>query len=80
MKEVGGVLLITADHGNAEINVDQVTGEPHTSHTTSPVPFVLLGTEAKSVHDGSLADLAPTILALLGLSVPQTMTGRPLFD
>ena len=73
----GGALLVTADHGNAELMKDPVTGGPHTAHTTNPVPVALLD-GAGSLRDGRLADLAPTLLALLGLKQPPEMTGRSL--
>ena len=74
-----GVLLITADHGNAESMADPDTGQPHTAHTTHLVPVVLA--EAKiegGIRDGGLADVAPTLLQLLGLARPNAMTGRSL--
>jgi 2,3-bisphosphoglycerate-independent phosphoglycerate mutase len=76
----GGVLLITADHGNAEKMVDQGTGETHTAHTRNPVPALLFGATADQVtlRDGCLADVAPTLLALMGLAQPAEMTGRSL--
>ncbi len=75
----GGVAVITADHGNAEINIDQVTGERHTAHTTDPVPCIITNTKGK-LHGGSLIDIAPTILTLFDLPIPKTMTGKDLFD
>ena len=75
----GGALLVTADHGNCEMMKDPVTGGPHTAHTTNPVPVLLVGGPAGvAIHDGRLADVAPTLLALLGLPQPAAMTGRPL--
>jgi 2,3-bisphosphoglycerate-independent phosphoglycerate mutase len=74
----GGALLVTADHGNCELMKDPATGGPHTSHTTNPVPVVLLGGDAKALHDGRLADIAPTLLALMGLPKPAEMTGSSL--
>ncbi len=75
----GAVLIMTADHGNAEQMRDPVTGAPHTAHTTNPVPFILRGGGAQALRaGGSLADVAPTILALQGLPVPKEMTGRDL--
>ncbi len=77
--ETGGRLLVTADHGNAEMMKDPVTGGPHTAHTTNPVPVLLHEAPAGvTLADGRLADLAPTLLALLGLDQPQAMTGRSL--
>jgi 2,3-bisphosphoglycerate-independent phosphoglycerate mutase len=75
----GGRLLVTADHGNAELMKDPATGGPHTAHTTNPVPVLLHEAPAgTSLADGRLADLAPTLLALLGLPQPAAMTGRSL--
>jgi 2,3-bisphosphoglycerate-independent phosphoglycerate mutase len=74
----GGVALITADHGNAEVNVDPVTGTKHTSHTTSPVPLIVTSHGFKDVRDGGLSDLAPTVLKLLGIAQPKEMTGKAL--
>ncbi len=76
--KAGGALLVTADHGNAELMRDPTTGGPHTAHTTNVVPVILAGSAAKAIHDGRLADLAPTLLALLGVAQPEAMTGRSL--
>jgi len=77
--EAGGALLITADHGNVEMMVDPATGESHTAHTTNPVPVVLANPPAgTALHDGRLADVAPTLLELLALPRPAAMTGRSL--
>jgi 2,3-bisphosphoglycerate-independent phosphoglycerate mutase len=76
----GGALLVTADHGNCELMRDPATGGPHTAHTTNVVPVILAGTTATTLHDGRLADVAPTLLALMGLARPAEMTGRPLCD
>lgn len=79
MTSKGGAVLICADHGNAEEMVDPVTGEPCTSHTTNPVPLVLCGLDRPAeLLDGSLADLAPTVLELLGVEKPKEMTGKSL--
>ena len=75
--EVGGVMLVTADHGNLELMRDPVTGEPHTQHTVGPVPLLLVGRQAR-LRPGALCDLAPTILALLGLPQPAEMSGHSL--
>ena len=74
-----GILLITADHGNAEQMIDYKTGELHTAHTTNPVPLVLVGKDAK-IKEGRLADLAPTMLDLMGLEKPEEMTGESLVE
>ncbi len=77
---VGGAMLLTADHGNCELMVDPVTGGPHTAHTLNPVPVALVGgPPGMLLRDGGrLADLAPTLLALMGLPQPTEMTGRSL--
>ena len=75
----GGVLLVTADHGNIEQMRDSASGQPHTAHTLNKVPLVLAcGDDAGALADGSLADVAPTVLAILGLEKPAEMTGRSL--
>lgn len=74
----GGVACITADHGNAEMNIDPITGLRHTSHTTDPVPFIMTGTDRNLKNNGSLADVAPTILELLDIKKPVDMTGESL--
>ncbi len=74
----GGALLVTADHGNCELMKDPETGGPHTAHTTNPVPVVLMGGGAKAIHEGRLADLAPTLLDLMGLRQPDEMTGQSI--
>ena len=76
--ESGGVALITADHGNAEENIDPATGGKHTSHTTNPVP-VILTMEGVKIQGGGLVDVAPTILSFLNIDVPREMTGKKLF-
>jgi 2,3-bisphosphoglycerate-independent phosphoglycerate mutase len=76
--EVGGEMLITADHGNAEQMFDLETGQPHTAHTTNPVPFLYIGRPATLAPKGALEDIAPTMLYLLGLPQPAEMTGHPL--
>lgn len=76
--KAGGALLATADHGNCELMRDPVTGGPHTSHTTNPVPLLLAGSGNARLADGRLADLAPTMLALMELSQPKEMTGASL--
>jgi 2,3-bisphosphoglycerate-independent phosphoglycerate mutase len=75
-----GELLITADHGNCELMVDPATGEPHTAHTTNPVPiwWITRDPGGRGLRDGGLADVAPTVLELLGLPAPPEMTGRSL--
>lgn len=76
-----GELLITADHGNAEMMFNYKTNQPHTAHTSDPVPFIYLGRGANIIKsDGKLSDIAPTILYLLGLSKPKEMTGQSLIE
>jgi 2,3-bisphosphoglycerate-independent phosphoglycerate mutase len=74
----GGALLVTADHGNCELMRDPDTGGPHTAHTTNPVPLMLVGGGNVSLADGRLADLAPTLLALMELPQPKDMNGVSL--
>ncbi len=75
----GGAMIVTADHGNCETMVDPVTGQPHTAHTTNPVPVILVGgPPGAGLRDGRLADLAPTLLQLMGLPRPAEMTGQSL--
>jgi 2,3-bisphosphoglycerate-independent phosphoglycerate mutase len=74
----GGALLVTADHGNCEMMRDPETGGPHTAHTTNPVPVLVIGGGAKTLHDGRLADIAPTLLDLMDLPQPREMTGESL--
>ena len=78
--ELDGTVFITADHGNAETMIDAETGNPFTAHTTDPVPFVWVSnhTDGKSLKDGKLADIAPTMLTVMGLDVPAEMTGESL--
>jgi 2,3-bisphosphoglycerate-independent phosphoglycerate mutase len=77
----GGAMLITADHGNAELMVDPATGGPHTAHTTNPVPFIVVAEDAKQFTlkpNGSLRDISPTMLGMLGVDEPKEMTGADL--
>ena len=78
VQKAGGVLLITADHGNAEQMVDPVKGTPHTAHTANPVPFVVVSDRYQTAKNGSLQDVAPTVLKLLGIEKPADMTGSSL--
>ena len=81
IEEVGGVAIITSDHGNLEEMADLLTGEPNNAHTTNPVPFHLIdanAADAKLRTGGALEDVAPTILGILGLEKPNEMTGRDL--
>jgi 2,3-bisphosphoglycerate-independent phosphoglycerate mutase len=80
LDDAGGAMLITADHGNIELMRDPENHGAHTAHTTGPVPVLLVNApDAQAeLRDGSLADLAPTLLALMGLAQPDQMTGRSL--
>ena len=73
-----GVLMITADHGNCEQMIDYKTGEPHTAHTTNPVPLILVGMDNAKLREGKLADLTPTMLDIMGLKKPEEMTGESI--
>ena len=77
--KIGGNMLITADHGNIECMSDS-HNQPHTAHTTNPVPFILINKNAQqySLKNGSLQDIAPSVLQLLNLNKPQEMTGESL--
>ncbi len=77
IQKAGGVAIITADHGNAE-KMEEPTGAPFTAHTTNPVPFILVGFPAELRKEGCLADIAPTMLSILGLLQPPEMTGKKL--
>ena len=80
VKEVGGQMFICADHGNAEQLIDEETGEPFTAHTTNPVPFILVNADPayKLREGGCLADIAPTLIELMGMQQPADMTGKSL--
>ena len=78
--DLGGVMLIIADHGNCEQMWDDVNNVPLTSHTTNPVNFIMVSNKQMSVHDGGLSDIAPTILKLLNIKQPDEMTGKSLID
>nr|WP_136251449.1 2,3-bisphosphoglycerate-independent phosphoglycerate mutase [Ningiella ruwaisensis] len=78
LQEVGGECLITADHGNAEQMVDPSTGVEHTAHTSEPVPFIYVGRKASAQKGGTLSDVAPTMLHLMGMEQPEEMTGKPI--
>jgi 2,3-bisphosphoglycerate-independent phosphoglycerate mutase len=81
VRSKGGAMLITADHGNAEMMIDPATGGPHTAHTTNPVPFIVVAENSEKFtlkSGGSLRDISPTILGMLGLPEPHDMTGADL--
>ena len=74
---MGGILIVTADHGNADC-MRAADGSPHTAHTTNPVPFILVGAGERKLRPGRLADIAPTMLELMDLAKPKEMTGKSL--
>ena len=79
LEQVGGAMVVTADHGNCEMMIDPETGGPHTAHTLNPVPVIVVGAaEGATLRTGRLADLAPTVLDLMGLEQPPEMTGKTL--
>jgi 2,3-bisphosphoglycerate-independent phosphoglycerate mutase len=81
VRRSGGSMLITADHGNAEMMIDPGTGGPHTAHTTNPVPFIVVSENSDEFTlrpDGSLQDISPTVLGMLGFDQPKEMTGHDL--
>ena len=79
IKQQGGLMFITADHGNCEMMRDPKTGEPHTAHTLNQVPAILVyGPEGVKLKDGRLADVAPTLLELMDINAPAEMTGNSL--
>jgi len=79
LQKAGGAMIVTADHGNCETMIDPETGGPHTAHTLNPVPVILVGgPSGASLKPGRLADLAPTLLHLMGLPQPPEMTGECL--
>lgn len=81
LDKVGGEALITADHGNVEQMEDEATGQAHTAHTCEPVPFIYYGKRPARIREGGvLADVAPTVLTLMGLPVPPEMTGTPIVE
>ncbi len=81
LKAAGGAMIVTADHGNCEMMVDPETGGPHTAHTLNPVPVIVVGgPQGAQIRDGRLADLAPTVLSLMGLEQPAEMTGKSLLE
>ncbi|MCP5141084.1 MAG: 2,3-bisphosphoglycerate-independent phosphoglycerate mutase [Gammaproteobacteria bacterium] len=80
MHKVGGEMLITADHGNAEQMVNEENGQAFTSHTTNLVPLIYVGRPARLAEIGALSDIAPTLLTMMGLDVPTEMTGRTMID
>ncbi len=80
MQNIGGEVIITADHGNAEVMFDKINNQPHTQHTTNKVPLIYIGRETKLAENGALSDLAPTLLNMMGLKQPAEMTGKSLIS
>lgn len=81
LEKAGGAMILTADHGNCEMMIDPETGGAHTAHTLNPVPVAAIGVPPGSnIADGRLADLAPTVLHLMGLDQPAEMTGKNLLS
>jgi 2,3-bisphosphoglycerate-independent phosphoglycerate mutase len=80
LAKVDGECLITADHGNADQMTDPITGQPHTAHTSELVPFIYVGRDATIKDNGRLSDIAPTMLTLMGQSIPKEMSGRCIID
>jgi len=78
MQSIGGEVIITADHGNAELMQDYENNQPHTQHTTNLVPMIYVGRKVQLNDDGALSDLAPTLLSMMGVSQPAEMTGKSL--
>lgn len=83
VEKAGGILLVTADHGNVELMKDETTGQPHTAHTTFDVPIIIVNAKAAAhavgkLEDGKLADVAPTMLDLMGVAIPKEMQGHSL--
>ncbi len=81
LRRKGGAMLVTADHGNAELMIDPETGGPHTAHTTNPVPLIIVSDDDKKFslrNDGALQDISPTVLGMLGIPQPKEMTGKDL--
>jgi 2,3-bisphosphoglycerate-independent phosphoglycerate mutase len=80
MQAIGGEVLITADHGNAECMLDSETHQPHTAHTLNLVPLLYIGRKARATDGGALEDVAPTLLKMMGLPQPAEMSGKPLLE
>ena len=82
VEKQGGIVLLTADHGNCEMMYDETTHGPHTAHTLDRVPVILINgpKEVTALHDGKLADVAPTLLELMHMPQPAVMEGRSLID
>ncbi len=80
VEKTGACLLVTADHGNAEVMYDDALDSPHTAHTLNPVPFIMFNGPPAPLHPGKLCDVAPTVLQILNLSKPSTMTGISLLE
>jgi 2,3-bisphosphoglycerate-independent phosphoglycerate mutase len=73
-------MLITADHGNAELMLNDETSQPHTAHTTNLVPLLYIGRPARMAENGALSDIAPSLLYIMNMEIPPEMTGTPLLE
>jgi 2,3-bisphosphoglycerate-independent phosphoglycerate mutase len=80
LEKTGSECLITADHGNAEQMVDDSSGQAHTAHTCEPVPLIYVGRDAQAASSGTLSDISPTLLHLMGIKQPSEMTGSILMQ
>jgi len=80
LQKAGGEMLITADHGNAELMLNDETGQPFTAHTTNVVPLLYIGRPAQMAEHGALSDIAPSMLYLMNIEIPPEMTGTPLIE
>jgi len=80
LERCGGEMLVTADHGNAELMLDNDTGQVHTAHTTNRVPLIYFGRPATLSEHGALSDIAPSMLYLMNMEIPPEMTGTPLVE
>jgi len=80
LRQTGGEMLVTADHGNAELMLNDETSQPHTAHTTNLVPLLYLGRPARMTENGALSDIAPSLLYIMNMEIPPEMTGTPLLE
>jgi 2,3-bisphosphoglycerate-independent phosphoglycerate mutase len=80
LKSVGGEMIVTADHGNAELMLNETTGQAHTAHTSNLVPFIYAGRDARCLSGGTLSNIAPTMLTLMDLPIPEEMTDKVLIE
>jgi 2,3-bisphosphoglycerate-independent phosphoglycerate mutase len=80
VRQAGGEMLVTADHGNAELMLNDETSQPHTAHTTNLVPLLYIGRPAHMTGNGALSDIAPSLLYIMNMEIPPEMTGTPLIE